>query len=87
MHEMQMLVFVFNKLCFFCPSLTQEICCLSIIVALHVCVSQMATVYELDAVCLFGMEKKQRVTVTMKGIGESSHLFYLTLSFTTLVTY
>ncbi|XP_076448439.1 cilia- and flagella-associated protein 65-like [Babylonia areolata] len=37
-------------------------------------IPEMATVYELEAVCLFGMEKKQCVTVTMKGIGKYPHL-------------
>ena len=59
---------------------------MSIIISVYicVCVHQLATVYELDAVCLFGMEKKQHVTITMKGIGECSRCFHFTLSLRTL---
>ncbi|KAK7113832.1 cilia- and flagella-associated protein 65-like isoform X2 [Littorina saxatilis] len=39
---------------------------------------EIATVYELDAVCRFDMEKKQAVTVTMKGIGKYPHLLVST---------
>ena len=60
------------------------VCVSIIIISVYVCVHQLATVYELDAVCLFGMEKKQHVTITMKGIGECSRRFHFTLSLRTL---
>ena len=28
--------------------------------------------YEMEAVCMYGMDKKQKVTVSMKGIGKYS---------------
>lgn len=39
---------------------------------------EIATGYELDAVCLYSNEKKQSVAVTMKGVGKYPHLLVST---------
>lgn len=39
---------------------------------------EMAAVYELEALCLYGMDRKQSVTVTLKGIGKYPHLLVST---------